>query len=313
MPAIMTHDFFGKDVYAANESLIGASHDERDAFLLGNQGPDPLFYLVISPRYKDYFALGSDMHHIAPSELLAALKESLCVLEPDERAIGRAYALGFLCHYTLDRAMHPFVYSQQFAICDAGVDGLDNSDGGEVHGEIEREFDEMALYTKLGCTIRAYKPYREVLHASDTVLDVVGKMYAFAAMRAYRMFPPRELFGQAVRNFRRIQHAFYSPGSAKAAAVDAVETRVLRRNHSLYKSMAHRDNPTLVSAFDNREHAEWENPFTHERSTASFWDIFEAAKPEAAANMRAFSDEAFDEKAARELTRGLDFSGEPVE
>ncbi len=34
MPAILTHDFFGRDFYAANNALIGESPDARDAFLL---------------------------------------------------------------------------------------------------------------------------------------------------------------------------------------------------------------------------------------------------------------------------------------
>ena len=110
MPAILTHDFFGQDVYAAHSHVIGKSIDEKDAFLLGNQGPDPLFYLVLSPSMKQFFGLGSTMHHDAPSKLIAALKESLQVLEEHELPVGRAYALGFLCHYSLDRAMHPLVY-----------------------------------------------------------------------------------------------------------------------------------------------------------------------------------------------------------
>ena len=55
MPAILTHDFFGQDVYAAHSHVIGKSIDEKDAFLLGNQGPDPLFYLVLSPSMKQFF------------------------------------------------------------------------------------------------------------------------------------------------------------------------------------------------------------------------------------------------------------------
>ena len=45
MPAIITHDFFGRDVYDNLFKTIGGSRDEADAFLLGNQGPDPLFTL----------------------------------------------------------------------------------------------------------------------------------------------------------------------------------------------------------------------------------------------------------------------------
>ena len=67
MPAILTHDFFGRDFYAANNALIGESPDARDAFLLGNQGPDPLFYLVAAPDMKAFTSLGSNMHHDRPT------------------------------------------------------------------------------------------------------------------------------------------------------------------------------------------------------------------------------------------------------
>ena len=40
MPALITHDFFGRDVYDRLYTFIGGSRDEADAFLLGNQGPD---------------------------------------------------------------------------------------------------------------------------------------------------------------------------------------------------------------------------------------------------------------------------------
>lgn len=313
MPAIMTHDFFGKDVYAAHAELVGTSRDERDAFLLGNQGPDPLFYLVLTLRMRPFFSLGSTMHHLNPSKLLHALKESLEVLEEDEAPTGRAYAAGFLCHYTLDSSMHPLVYQQQFALCDAGIEGLTRADGNEVHAEIEREFDEMVLYTKLGCTIASYKPYREVLRASDGTLAVIGKMYAFFCMKALREFVPVDMFPTAVRNFRIAQKFFYSPRNGMHAFANTVETRMLRRNFSFYKSMAHRDNATPTSDFDNRMHQAWENPFTGERRTDGFWDIYDAAKERAARNIERFLEDDFDLAAARGITGGLDFSGEPVE
>ena len=87
-------------------TFIGGSRDEADAFLLGNQGPDPLFYLVLSPQLRAHNRLGSTMHNKKPSELLTALKNSLGILNSAEREVGRAYALGFLCHYTLDSTMH---------------------------------------------------------------------------------------------------------------------------------------------------------------------------------------------------------------
>ena len=92
MPAIITHDFFGRDVYDALFQTIGGSRDEADAFLLGNQGPDPLFYAVADFRATAYHKLGNTMHSRKPAELLAALKDSLGVLDPEEKPLGRAYA-----------------------------------------------------------------------------------------------------------------------------------------------------------------------------------------------------------------------------
>ena len=47
------------------------------------------------------------------------------------------YLLGFLCHYLLDSTVHPLVYANQYALCDAGIDGLSREDGSEVHAVIE--------------------------------------------------------------------------------------------------------------------------------------------------------------------------------
>ena len=93
MPALITHDFFGRDVYDRLYTFIGGSRDEAEAFLLGNQGPDPLFYTVLSPQLREHNRLGSTMHNKKPSELLAALKNSLSILGSAEQEVGRAYAL----------------------------------------------------------------------------------------------------------------------------------------------------------------------------------------------------------------------------
>lgn len=137
MPAIITHDFFGRDVYDALFQTIGGSRDEADAFLLGNQGPDRCSTRWPTSAPRRTHKLGNTMHSRKPRELLAAAKDSLGVLDPEEKPLGRAYALGFLCHYALDSTVHPLVYCHEHALCDAGEPGLTRDDGSEVHGVIE--------------------------------------------------------------------------------------------------------------------------------------------------------------------------------
>lgn len=310
MPAIITHDFFGRDVYDALFAQIGGSRDEADAFLLGNQGPDPLFYAVASPHLAGFARLGNTMHSKKPAELLAAFKQALGVLAPEERAVGRAYALGFLCHYTLDSAMHPLVYAQQYSLCGAGVDGLSPKDGGEVHAVIESEFDEMVLFAKRGVTVAEFDPATEVLRASAGVLRTVSKMYASVALNVYGDIVPAWLFATAVRDFRLVQRVFYSPTGLKREVLGNLE-RLVRR-HSFYQAMSHRAKEVHESAFGNPAHEAWENPFTGEVRTVGFWELYDEALGRAKDNIAAFDDAAFGLDAAQALTGGLDFSGRPT-
>ena len=146
MPGIITHDTFGRDVYDRLHRLVGGSRDEAEAFLLGSQGPDALFFAPLNPRLHAAFDLGSALHRADPAPLMASFRHAAADLPtPAARTIGRAYVLGLACHYVLDSTLHPFVYSQEHALCDAGVEGLDRSDGHEVHAVIETELDEMVL------------------------------------------------------------------------------------------------------------------------------------------------------------------------
>ncbi|WP_246599492.1 zinc dependent phospholipase C family protein [Gordonibacter massiliensis (ex Traore et al. 2017)] len=310
MPALITHDFFGQDVYDRLFRDIGGTRDEAQAFLLGNQGPDPLFYAVVDPRLREHNRLGNIMHSEKPSELIKAFKDSLGILGEDELPVGRAYALGFLCHYTLDSTMHPLVFFHEYRLCDAGEPGLSRADGHEVHAVIESELDELVLFAKRGETVATFQPWREILQASDFALDVISKMYSYVALTVYGRIVPPSMFAQSVRSFRRVQRLFYSKTGAKRAAIGRVEQLV--RPFSFYQSMSHRPVELTESAYDNRAHEAWENPYTGEASTAGFWDLFDEALEKALANIAAFDRDDFDLEDARELTGELDFSGRPV-
>ena len=80
MPAILTHDFFGKDAFDIAAGKLGFSTmEEREAFLLGNQGPDPLFYLAVDPLLHRYAKYASIMHqHSKKTQLRLYLQVTAC-------------------------------------------------------------------------------------------------------------------------------------------------------------------------------------------------------------------------------------------
>lgn len=330
MPAIITHDTFGREVYGDLYEFIGGTRDEADAFLLGNQGPDPLFYSVVNLRLVPAHHLGSIMHAQKPSELLVAFHRAMLTLPggskgtstsgsvgaaspgnaPTDYAVGRAYVMGFLCHYLLDSTAHPFIYSQQYAFCDAGVEGLTRKNGSDVHALIESELDELVLTTHRDETIATFNPSKVILKASAHVLDAISSLYVPVAREVYDLIIPADTFKASVRAFRTVQGLFYSPSGLKHNVLGRVETLV--RPYSFYRAMSHRNRKLTQSAFDNHEHRRWEDPYTHTISTSSFEDLFGKAKKRAETALIALDAPTFDIEVARLITRDLNFSGEPT-
>lgn len=310
MPAVITHELFGRDAYADVSALLHfSSFDQHDAFMLGNQGPDPLFFLVTDPRVDAQNRVGERMHHECPARLISSLRDSLSMLSERERPIGEAYAAGFLCHYLLDSTMHPLIIAQEYALCDAGIDGLDRSDGGEVHAEIERDLDEMVLFTKLGKTVADWRPYREALVASDDVLAVVDKMYFYMVMWSYSVMLDLDAFTAAVKAYRRTLRLLWSTGTRKRAVLSRADKALFHRHYSLAGALSHRVRAERRSDFENRRHHEWVNPFSGASSTESFWDLYEDSLEKVFDAETSFFAPGFDLRDAEALTGDLDFSG----
>ena len=310
MPAVITHDLFAKDLYNELFESIGGSRDEAEAFLLGNQGPDPLFFIGADPRYWQVRTLGSQLHRQRPAELIVALKESVRELPAAERSVGRAYALGLVGHYTLDSTLHPFVNAQVRAICGAGVEGLTDEDTSEVHAAIETELDELALTAKRGETVATYNPATATLKGTESMLDTVSRLYTLAVRRACDLVIPSGMFKSAVHANRAANAALCSPSGVKRTLLGAAERLV--RSHSMAQALSHRAQERHTSAFANEDHAPWIHPSLGTMSTASFWDLYEQARRSALDAIATVDDDGFTMEDAEALTGGLNFYGEPV-
>ena len=307
MPAIITHDLFGEAVYEGDAYFIGIDPEQRFAFLLGNQGPDPLFYARANPSISEFALLGSIMHSRDTDKILMAFHDALDTLTPDEKPVGRAYLLGFLCHYLLDSTVHPLVYANQYALCDAGVEGLTRKNGNEIHAVIESEFDEVMLFKRTVKTVATFKPYKEILQANDETLTIIGKLYSYMAVMVFQRSMQIDVFRKSVKAFRLVQNVFYSRTGMKRSLLARVEE--LARPYSFYRSMSHRALEATECEFDNHEGNVWVNPFTKQESTASLDQLFDQAKARVGAAFALFDTDEFTSEAAHVITGGLNFSG----
>lgn len=273
MPALITHHLFGEESIDRLPQGVITSDEERIAFILGNQGPDPFFFHILTPRVSDCTLLAQVMHRSRMSRQFACLRDGVSHLLPRDASLGRTFALGLLSHYVLDRNAHPFVYEQQFGIVESDSELEDSSS--QVHAVIESDLDVLMLQLKRdGATVDDYPPAGEIV-TTDRINRVAGVLMSYVAGRVYGIDIPAGEYGAAVANMQRLYRAIEPAGSVKTRAISLVEGLV--HDYSLLDGLAHRVTTELPERTGNLGYLTWKNPFTDEVSNESFPEVFDRA------------------------------------
>lgn len=273
MPALITHRLFGeKSIDRLPEGLV-SSDDERAAFLLANQGPDPFFFRFRTLNSSACMELGHVMHRARVSRQLAALRDGVTHLQAHDAGVGRAWTLGLLSHYVLDRTAHPFVYAQQWGIQEMDPDLADEGD--KVHAVIETDLDVLMLQLKRdGATTADYPPVCELV-TTDRINKVAGALTSFMANKVYGLKIGANEYGGAVADMQLV-YRLIEPAGSPCTEV-AVRIEGLRGKYSLFQALAHPVTAELPAATGNLNCHTWKNPFTGAESSESFPALFERA------------------------------------
>ncbi|MBR0405835.1 MAG: zinc dependent phospholipase C family protein [Eggerthellaceae bacterium] len=314
MPGIVTHHMFGVDVYGSCSQLIGETQDVLDAFLLGNLGPDPFFYLAATPLTRKYRRIGQVMHRQRTQQLLFAIHERFIAGEPGcDNPACKAYAMGFLCHYLLDSTVHPLVYAQQHAICRTGLEGLT----GEwphrvVHATIETSLDEYVLTTRLGATAATLPPHKTMLRCSTPVLVSLSHAFSPALKDTYDLRVPLTAYTSAVSLNRLAQQALDSKSAGLRQRFDYLAGLGMASSYVL--ALSHRGSLNPRTPFTNDDHVPWEVPFAESTViNLSFNELFSQALQRAKEVLPLYAQAGFDLDACTAFTANVNFLGRPVE
>ena len=313
MPAIIAHHLFGEEAYEALSPHIGESDVQRDAFLLGNQGPDPLLCLRLLPIKADYRNIGTIMHEKAPASLFAAMHRHFVYgTQSRENPACKAYALGFLCHYLLDSTVHPLVYAQQYALIGAGVEGLETArTGREIHALIETELDERLLAKKLGTTVADYSPHDEILACPTAELAAISTRFAPVVESTYGLTMPKLTFVTSVNMYRIAQAALDSKRDGVRKYADYA--KLAGKAYLHIQALTHSATPQPVVSFANDDHVPWPHPFEGGKIvSASFDELYEEALRRACTAVPQFAQRAFSAADCDKLTGNVNFRGERV-
>lgn len=305
MPALITHHLFGEESVDLLPEGIIASEDERAAFLIANQGPDPFFFHLRSLNASTCMEFGRRLHRCRMSRQFSALREGVGHLHRHDAGVGRAFALGLLSHYVLDRAAHPFVYAQQWGIqeMDATLDGA----GSQIHGIIEADLDVLMLQIKRdGATTAVYPPESELV-TTERINKVAGALMSFVASSVYQMHVGASEYGGAVADMKLAYRLIEPAGSPLSFAFGTAEGLI--KEYPLTAALAHRVTTEPPAGAGNLAHLSWTDPFTRAESHESFPEVFERALADYGEEARHFI-EGVD---TAEITRHVNYSGRVLE
>ena len=305
MPALMTHHLFGEESIDRLPAGLIQTEDDRTAFLIGNQGPDPFFFHVRTPYLKDSIRLGHVMHNCRMSRQFGALRDGVARLQPQDSGTGRAFVLGLLSHYVLDRNAHPFVYAQQYGIQKADAD-LEHA-GSQVHAVIEGDLDVLMVQLKRdGATTADYPPVDE-LATTERVDKIAGVLISYMAGSVYGLDVNANEYGGAVADMRLVYRLIEPAGSCRARALSALEG--LTGSYSMLDALGHRVTTEPPARTGNLGHLEWEDPFGGAKSIESFPEVFDRALDDYARTAKLLIEGA----GMAEVTRHLNYSGRPLD
>lgn len=274
MPAIITHHIFGEDALGTLPAAMIEGEEELLAFLLGNQGPDPLFarFRTLPSVAVRCHRLGHQMHDRRMTRAMLAMRDAVGHLPVADERVGRAFALGMLAHYALDRTAHPFVFGQQEALARANED-LADADS-ELHAVIEGDIDSWILWEKRRATVLD-RPAANNLMRTERIDRVAGALMSQVAYAVFGVELAAEEYAGCTADYE-LQYRLIDPAEKPLTRAVGVAERLVRP-HSFAQSMAHRVVRTCDCPAANLARHEWRDPQTGRMRHESMADLFDEA------------------------------------
>ena len=111
MPDMLAHHEVAEAARArlAEGPLARLLCDQHDAFKVGAQGPDFLFYAGVWPGQASRADVAAVTHRHKTGETVAALVAQAAAAPAPEREIVAAFACGYAAHLCLDASAHPWI------------------------------------------------------------------------------------------------------------------------------------------------------------------------------------------------------------
>lgn len=278
MPAFTTHYLYGVDLFGdmTSTTIKTIIRTHIGAYRLGLQGPDLFFYdplCMIMPKESN---IGSLLHETKASLFYRHYLTNLKRLRDKEsRETMLAYLCGFLAHYTLDRAIHPYVYSKVGYQPDGKIPAKYYFGS---HGELEAFIDFILLKEHKESAPSLFHPSKTI-HLRPKELLCLSDFLSRTLKMTYPNIPGTSVpgVGFAYLCTKFATSFLHSYSGRRKRYLLALERQFL--SYHLIGTMIVWDGMEDTQDAMNRSHNEWKNPWNETLiSRESVDELYQKAK-----------------------------------
>ena len=295
MPDLTTHAVFAEQVLSLTKPALKAKLEARSKiFVFGAQGPD--LFLFRKAGRDSLAAFGDRLHRTKIRETFLYMSQVLPIKKGMEQEVLAAYCLGYVCHYFLDRTVHPYAYAEEKRLSAV----MPSSTPNELHVKIESEIDT-ALYQYYRKQPITSFSVREHMGLTQAEQWIISRFFSGLLKEVYRVDVSALEINRAVSDMLRISSLLYDPSGIlyTTAAIAGSLIRPIRG------SINHMKAKKVCRDVLNWQRTAWQNPAPPAQSSnLSVIDLFEQAKQEVLPII-----EQIDKTGLFEFDTSLDFSG----
>ncbi len=277
MPGFITHLSFGEQSisFITVEDTKSLIERHSTAFALGLQGPDIFFYHI--PAYIFYKKnIGNVMHSNRVMLFFDNLFDARNSFEDGHsRRICDAYIMGFIGHYSLDVACHPYIYfkSDHFN----NLKRSKKYDFGR-HVSLETDIDHIVLehYRNL---LPSKFDYAAAISPSENSKTVIATLLHIAINKTFPEYKMRfKTIRNAINSIIKLNRLMNDPSGKKKHNVRKIEQVLFKC--AVISSMIPSDTIIKYSDPCNLNHSNWYNPWDKSQTrTESVFDLFTETMP----------------------------------
>jgi len=297
MPSILTHFYFAEDFLVAHQGDNNFLTKYKDAFRIGSQGPDPLFYIGTLPKRGLDVSLinkriGSQLHRNSFDRLMSLMCQELGTINLEyERGVFQAFILGQLAHYLLDSTAHPYVYYWSGFSEDGYLHGAYHYSHAHFEGRIDSCLSKVRAREDM-----VKKPYL-ALDISDEQLDIISENFSSVLNLYFKLKLKPNAYKKAVLNMKDLYRYIHSGTKARKLMLGRSGLGQLR--------IPKESSSTCL----NNGHMKWKEPSSGKERKDDFNELFNQAKLKFEKAYRLLLSDGFSEASINNLAGDTDYNG----